>query len=577
MSSKKKSTKEKNVSDEAVKSVKDVLLPSQHAAVATREHLLPYTRYVNMVCGRRVAEGEADTPIEEDGRDDAVWRGLISRERSCASYPFHEISLDCSPLREETEESDASDNMGFAARLVRRIVQAHIRDCHELRANSFVLGSSVYGTPSSDGKERPTVTTFTHVCSRHINVCCGLFYYKLVILEDNGELRSVASLRTALDAIVKDAEAEAGKALSTRNVSESVKSDLQGFERIIANLSKLNVDFEADVMRRLRETSDINCHSLDSLEFGLFTLVLEGAACSWLHSGLSVYIPSSEADGWTATFRVQALLVSAERALQFIHRVVSQAGEPEVASPSPLTAVEEAKKGRTVGEGAEGLLFWLPEKHRVPLWPYPEAAERPAVQSLSVSAGAPLLFPNYLLLLLTATVKCLAADRAPRVCLVAQTSKNTLSSVRLYSKEIEHYLQVLASDSLLITKDVRQVAKQRAIQSVEALVEQFARSCADPRVGREEDALVSSEPADVSVSTVFLTRPYLNFECHCHRKLDCWTDFSAHASLHVTCVVEQEAARGLNGSVVRDTKFSTDNADFEDFANVAEGELSPVM
>lgn len=597
---------------------------------------------------------------------------------SQTASPVEESPLDPGPLLQPYSSESApppSDTALRVAEVLRRILLAHTELCNEavagrqLHAFAPLLGQSIYTTGYPQPEDERPDTTFKTSCeapgaatdgacatdgadgcadhgerapggqvhlqlcrhfdATHINVCCGVYYYQLEVIDVlRRRLCDVARIARGLDVIVADAAAREQRC-EAEPVSDEVKDDLRGMRQLLSRLSAVDGAVAADVHRRLRAVSDVNAYTLDQLEAGLLTVVL-GQSTSraggrptqtqWLHSVLSLYAGWGDTDGDVFVLRAHAMVTSLHALKTLLARALTLAppagsggrgrdaasttdprpsvggalGSPGGGPPLPLLDGEgpSAAERCTVlgrGTGVSLLELWLPLKHRIPLRPYaPLAAPRhyrpmlPLSSSQSSSeaaldASSTRCHMAALCLAVIIAVRRMrrmevdtaedsagggGEDDQPSV-LVAWHAPHTSapSAALLSSAEVEAFLQVLHSRSVLLTPAVRHAARAAAVASLHRQL-QSSLSRSQPPVYSvacmlsEAPALV--KPVDMCITVDLLLRPPTSHPCPPPTAVpgtaspardplrtlqSCHSDLGVPARLLLQCTAEQVAVQ----------------------------------
>lgn len=471
----------------------------------------------------------------------------------------------------------------------------------------------------------------------HVCVCVGLDFYKLSVVDEQlGRLRSVTAMASGLEAVLRH-HSELQQTDLLAEASPAVQRDRDAIIAMLASLSSLNDQDAFDVRRRLREASGVNAYTLDMLQSGLCTLELKGVdgddrdgrpQARWLHSVCSLGVSLREPTQWQ--MRLLAAVVPPQAGVEWIARAATRAAaagstatsaegtsattaaaaasmppawpklsddekpaDAAVGAQQAIAAVRAARQASVStpidDDGqAEYLELWLPEKHRVPLRPYPEPQWDPETTQMpmegvslfsSSSVGACCTVEQFVVTLLRLLIELqprntslrksatfgagVSGGEWPRVVLAVQPINGGAPSlVALDSPAIQHYYEVLAARPLLFAKATRQRIEAEATAEVRAVLNiawhaAVAVRTQPPKTGEEAkpssswwDALEAS-PADVCVSFAVLPRTTATMlpPTPVRRVV---SNLALSSSLLVNCTAQQTAAEAhLRASAAR--------------------------
>ncbi|KAG5499769.1 hypothetical protein GH5_03904 [Leishmania sp. Ghana 2012 LV757] len=375
--------------------------------------------------------------------------------------------------------------------------------------------------PPAPTRRYDAISVVSCADAAHVNVCVGQHFYKLCVVDKReGRLRDVGSLAVGLEALhAHHLSLTYTDALP--GASPAVREDLKDLEKMYANLSCLKDEVAFDVRRRLRVSSEVNAYSLNTLEAGLCTLVLrEDSATSelgpsgrcntpvaqWLHSVCSLETSLVHPEQWMV--KLQALVMSLEAGVTWVRNALTQpSGTVSTADADDDTVTLEAEGALRVATGqaasackvalmseelstpveangmVEYLEFWLPEKHRVPLRPYPAPVWNRADAQLplpNVSRCACTLV-DFCMCLLRVTAEWKREGRLPagpaagggkpRIVLALQPPHGGAPSLMaLDFPAVKHLYEVFASPPLLFGADTQRRVETEARAEVAALL-----------------------------------------------------------------------------------------------------------
>lgn len=490
------------------------------------------------------------------------WQHQILLHRaSPLCYPYHSLHFTVDDLQVHSPMG-ASQEATEIAFILRSLLAGYIERCNQaapppisplnttraVTALFFhaLVGSSLYNQSYSGLTTEDPKTSFavqppqdeqklkngslhltykSSINSTHINVCCNSFYYKVNMVDPSGRcLYDVPTIASALEAIQTHSRAQLEHFIS-HDVSVATQEDQMQLHQMFAQLSLLPDKVSADVRRRLRESSDVNAYSLDSLEAGLLTLVLEDAALAtaslpttaalptplspshWLHSTTSLYTSFKDSASWKV--RVHALEIPPAAVVEWLSLSLQKlplgrAASPATLPPSQLPPVDLSSStpaaDRCVGkvspfsfEGrlstivlehiVEFLDMWLPEKHRVPLRPYPTApspwsrAVRSPISSPASNEAGIQPFSDFCLSVIAAAtrLKFCGGPGTVEPASVMLVHHHPICSiptvVPLMSRAIHQYIQGRHGPAVLFTPDRMRQLKDDALRDVAALID----------------------------------------------------------------------------------------------------------
>ncbi|KPA85523.1 hypothetical protein ABB37_01797 [Leptomonas pyrrhocoris] len=429
----------------------------------------------------------------------------------------------------------------------------------------------------------------------HLCVCVGRHYYKLSVVDDhNGRLRSVGAIASGLEAICRH-HVDLRKTDPLPGASPAVHHDRSAMEAMLANLSLLNDEDAFDVRRRLQDASTVNAYSLDTLQAGLCTLVLKGIdddnttteeepTARWLHSVCSFEVSLRQTTQWQ--MRLLAVVVPSQAGLEWIARAMAlPAARPAAPTVEPTPAEEEKPSDSAAGQlpaahalyppapstpvGEEGLAeyleLWLPEKHRVPLRPYPVPRWDPETTQTTVENPSPvkgLTVEQFVMSLLRVLVELKqskscrsgsprnAGEEWPRVVLAVQpVCGGAPTLITLDSPAIQHYYQVLAARPLLFAAAAKQRIEAEATEEVRAALNIAWHAVSTVRTQPPSAAVASPSslwdalerrPADLCVSFTVLPRASTAAPSTAVRRVV--SSLALASALLVNCTAQQTAA-----------------------------------
>lgn len=416
------------------------------------------------------------------------------------------------------------------------------------------------------GNRRVVLTS--HFNSTYINVCCGKNYYQLQVLDaERRRIMPLSAISAALDLIYEDAK-QRDASLMQLNVSDEVRDDLNQFYSLLARMTATCDDVDADIHRRLCEVSEVNAYNLEILEGALFTVIIDGPSraterendAQWLHSIFSLHV---QWDKPTEFYATSVAVVSSTTLRTFLKAAMTNSmpsSQREVSGSrlyNPATADQLSPYSRedsadirpraensspsfldthgsmqtphgphVVHESNDKLFqpleFWLSQKHRTALKPYPPIAPapkwRPECLWLSDTDNGEILSVSHFCAAVVLAVERVllqeigsgCKSRRPRVVFAYHSPYcATPSVVSLVTREMQEYIQAIRSPSALINPLVKRTAAERGIRS---LTERL-QSCVDApyslySLSRSAYAWEKEVTADVCLTFGILSQAY---------------------------------------------------------------------
>lgn len=418
--------------------------------------------------------------------------------------------------------------------------------CVDFEPSETTYEKDVFHGADHELPPKRQVTMSSHYGSTYINVCCGMHYYQLPVLDtEKRRTKSVYDIACALEAIHND-EKVRNESLDNLGVSEEVKKDLYEMYGLLARMSAIPHTAAEGVYSRLCEASEVNKRHLEILDAGLFTVVIDGGSscpserqngAQWLHSVFSLYYNWSDSTSFTATLFGFCPL---EKFLHFLKVSASISipdgdnGRRETIALKPPSLIIEDETGAENARGSsqdfqsltskapqfQCLELWLPLKYRTALKPLSPIAPAPVWTPSWFRPGVKTPFAVFCVSLILAVERCLNAKmlrdpgrtRRPAVVFACYHSECTTPSVvSLMTDEVEAYIQAVRSTSVLLSVTAANMAASRAVASIatrlqEAIDVPFSLSSYSRAAYNSFD----TRPADVCLSAGLFTNAFLS-------------------------------------------------------------------
>lgn len=430
---------------------------------------------------------------------------------------------------EQKVEQMASYASAYDPRNDFRKILGHSLHCtglvtHKKEEKDVVFGSSSIDLEAAlsyddpEAPQKPKLTLTSHFESTYVNVCCGKYYYQLPVLDGEKHcIKSADSIGAALDMIYDDVKVREA-AFDQLNISEESKNDLREFYSLLGRMTAVSDFSDSDIQRRLCEASEVNEYNLGILEGALFTVVIDGPTrpservdqSQWLHSLFSLYFQWKK----PLDFTVSAVAIfSGVTLLSFLKKRLAKSSESgstaESVNHSLLPPSEESS---SVGQDKQEpgsflerssfvvsnaflsekrfqiIEFWLAAKHRKALLPYaPLSPSRTWISdwfhnlsssftgdiSVAQLCVAAVLAIERVLFNASSAVAQTSRTRRPCVLFVYHHPECMMPSVMsLLTSEVEAYIQAVRNPSSLVTSFVRSNARDQALRSVKARIQE---------------------------------------------------------------------------------------------------------
>nr|CCC95428.1 unnamed protein product [Trypanosoma congolense IL3000] len=320
----------------------------------------------------------------------------------------------------------------------------------------------------------------TNYNGNHILVCCGPYFYRVTVLDQNGTIISANSIAALLQAASEHAK-KTEDAFFEQTLLPDVMHDMTEFHKLLCCMSEIHRDECRALMERLRGANPVNATVLDTMDSAIFTVVLrnpgreDSPRARWYRSSL---ILEEDSDGSALTMRTHAVAVDRASIVDFLLKVINWKDEQKKFRGPDCLAHQTGEElfDDTPSETAfiKHLNIWLPWKHRKPIWPYSKKAV--------TTSAFPLDFPLGNERWMTFTELCLSAilaveevltpsDGFPTVLVSFPHPLGGISSAMLYTSEVEIFIQSLRGESALNTRRTVQHMGRAALQSLETLVD----------------------------------------------------------------------------------------------------------
>lgn len=338
--------------------------------------------------------------------------------------------------------------------------------------------------------------------SRHITVCCGLYFYSLDVLDDDGSIISADLIAERLQAVKKHADCTE-RILRQKTLLPDALEDLIEFHKLLGSLTEIDKVDCAAIMERLKNADPANATSLATIDAGIFTVILRGfednnaAFARWYRS--SLVLEEGESAG-VFRLRGHSIIIHREKLMEFLTRIFSVEVRSKKLAKT-ITAVEivppkkEEKEEVTEEDGThiinnnnndgdcdcdnknlplgvKQLEMWLPWKHRKVIRPYKKPLRSPHIFSLLISRENHISFACLCISAVIAVQQILKSpNEFPSVLLAFPSVQGGLSTALLYSYEVEAFIQSFSCGSALINQRTIRHLVKRALESLEKIID----------------------------------------------------------------------------------------------------------
>ncbi|RNF26844.1 acyltransferase [Trypanosoma conorhini] len=312
--------------------------------------------------------------------------------------------------------------------------------------------------------------------SRHITVCCGLYYYRVDVLDEDGFVADAEILAGRLQAVREHAE-RTERALFEQKLLPDAREELLAFYQLLGSLTKIDRTECAAVMERLKNSDPANAASLVDIDTGIFTVVLQSldnkaASARWYRSAL--VLEEQEETGVLAV-RGHSILVHGEDLMDFLTRVFSRDAASDGLSKSGDESFGAGKASTIDGglpPGVEHLDLWLQWKHRKPMRPYAVAKPAPPAFPLPISQETGLSFVHLCMSAVLAVQQVLTpCTEFPTVLVAFPHRRGGLSAALMYSCEVEAFIRSLCCGSALVERHATKELALKALHSLAKIID----------------------------------------------------------------------------------------------------------
>ncbi|KEG14478.1 hypothetical protein DQ04_00441030 [Trypanosoma grayi] len=409
------------------------------------------------------------------------WLESVAKEcLSAAAYPFTSFRFRA-PL--------SGDALGFSlpvvaegkkevntcistAEAIRRILLVFARNSNNGdRASEELLFHMLQNEKAS--VEELLLTSYN---SHYITVCCGLYFYRVDVLDQEGLVVSADTIAERLRAVKEHADCTE-RALRQQTILPEALEELVAFYQLIGRLTEISHVDCAAIMERMRNANPVNKASLDAIDAGIFTVVLRnrenGASCAhWYRSAL---VLEEEEESGVLTMRGHSTLMHSDMLMQFLLQVLCWNEDMDAMASTrdeSLCTANSIPADVNQVIGMEHLEIWLPWKHRKPMQPYAVAQPSPQIFPIAVPSEGIMSFASLCVSAVLAVQRVLTpCEGFPAVLIAFPHPQGAVSAALLYSCEVEALIQSLCCGSALVKcRAMRQLALE-ALRSVGNIID----------------------------------------------------------------------------------------------------------
>ncbi|PBJ72137.1 hypothetical protein BCY84_15713 [Trypanosoma cruzi cruzi] len=320
--------------------------------------------------------------------------------------------------------------------------------------------------------------------SRHITVCCGLFYYRVGVLDEDGFVLDTVMIAERLWAVQQHADRN-NREICEHKLLPDAREDLFAFYQLLGSLTEIDGVECAAVWERLKNTEPANAVSLADIDTGIFTVILrtldnKSASARWYRSAL--VLEEREEKGVLAV-RGHSILIHADDLLEFLMRVLCWDDAAGGMSDNNNNS-SSSKEGDSLGAGSvfnsdgklppgvEHLDLWLPWKDRKPMRPYAVVKPPPHVFPLSISREDNIPFAYLCMAAVLAVQRVLTPfTEFPTVLAVFPNRRGDLSAALMYSYEVEEFIRSFCGGSALVERRAKRYLFLKAVQSLAGMID----------------------------------------------------------------------------------------------------------
>ncbi|KAG8345705.1 hypothetical protein TRVL_03467 [Trypanosoma vivax] len=403
------------------------------------------------------------------------WINKLAEE--CASvekYPYTKLRFLAPYSRAHSADSVSTcekeaDTTACVADLIRRILLVFAKVSNN--GNRVYENLLFHTLRNEKGSVRELL--LANYDSRHIVVCCGLYFYRVDVLDECGTVLSEEVISKSLQQVREHAE-RTEQMLHEQTLLPDVKEDMVSFCYLLGRLTEIDRNDCAAIMERMRGANEVNDIALSSMDAAIFSVILHvpwggSSKARWFRSAL---VLEEEAASKVFSMRAHAVVLGRAAFMEFVRGTLNWKHEDAVYSnPQYYMRNTEGSSPDDLSHPQcfEHLNMWLPWKHRKPMQPYAEKQPSPSVLPLELSLPVANFTPFTCLCLsvVIAVQELLTPDHAfPTVLVAFPHVRGGVSAALLYSKEVEACIQCLRSGSALIE---RRTIRHEVVTALDAL------------------------------------------------------------------------------------------------------------
>ncbi|KAH9586127.1 Choline/carnitine acyltransferase domain [Trypanosoma melophagium] len=428
------------------------------------------------------------------------FRDSIAREcTNAAAYPFTKFyfaaPLPSSELSTDTPFFAGDDKCYNIANVIRRILLVFAKTSN---ASQLEYSELLFHVIRND-KNSANGLLLSNYNSRHITVCCGLYFYRIDVLDQTGMIESVDTIAKRLKSVKEHAECTE-KLLREQKILPEALKELVAFYKLLACLTEVNRKDCAAIMERLKIASPVNEACLTALDSGIFGVVLRSinnsaSSAHWFRNAL---VLEEEEENNVLSIRAHSTIICTDKLMDYLIQVLQLRDEGnytrrcvETSSTAititpgttAATTPTKAATGMTVEEsgeiinnilltGVEFLEMWLPWKHRILMQPYAVIEPTPPLFDVLFPRENIISFACFCLSTVLAVQQVLTpSNEYPTVLVAFPNLKGGVSAQLLYSAEIETLIQSLRCESVLVDWRAKKYLVLKALKIIENIID----------------------------------------------------------------------------------------------------------
>ncbi|RNF11604.1 acyltransferase [Trypanosoma rangeli] len=424
--------------------------------------------------------GANSTEAEELLRANAFrlkWLGTVAKTcDSAVAYPFTEFCF-IGPLPQNWSNATLPADEGGqrcirTAETIQRILRVFATASNSSQCQLQQLLFHVVRN------ERSSVEGLVSVNynSRHITVCCGLYYYRVDVLDTDGFIVDVETLAERLRTVREHAN-RTETTLFDHKLLLDAREDLNTFYQLLGSLTEIDRTECAAVLERLKNTDPANAASLTYIDTGIFTVVLQSlgnevASARWYRSAL---VLEERKETGVLAMRGHSILIHGDDLMDFLMQVLSWDNASHGLSKSGGESFGTGQAPTSDGilpPGVEHLDLWLQWKHRKPMRPYAVVKLSPPVFPLSIPQETDISFVYICMSAVLAVQQVLTCcTEFPTVLVAFPNQRGGLSAALMYSYEIEAFIRSLRCGSVLVERHTKTHLALKALQSLAEIID----------------------------------------------------------------------------------------------------------